>query len=671
MDIEKLDSWYSLLRALPAVASLIVVSQFLGQNFLKWTSQRVAYPLAQFHLAGILGFNLVGLIAIATGWLPLPLRNILALGLCLIALGWALRQTNILRIHCNQLWILSRRRHLLFVIPVLFTLGPALAYPSGWDELVYHLELPHRWYEAHWFTVQLDLPYSALPSLLESIFTLTYPVESLIAPRLLIWIVWLHGLCLLRSACGQVCQNANATCLTVALVGSPAALFISANCYVESLIWANTAGLLLLMVTTIQPTHAEHAYRHSAMLAVLMGGAIAIKMTSIGLLCLPIIASLLPSEKIRISKLQSTIAILLAVVFASPFYLRTWLQIGNPVAPFYAQWFTSDPAWLECSRYHHDLAVSNFGIRGLPGFLVGPGAMAFAHELYDGSLGWQWLVLLLLLVVAVLRASSLEYRRRNFVRLGIVAALLFYGLWFLTSQQVRFAIPLAMTVFLVAGIGIETYREPVQRLWRVALILLSVVSIPWINFGYYLDSWFCVLKVRTPVDYIRDGVTDSYAELSLYLHQTMPSDAKIITLFEHRLVYLPDDVEIATPYFQVKYFRTPETQTPENLMAELREKGVSHVVLTTNPLGPDVSSNRIQDQQNWFRNIDQCIANGQLRVIWKSEFHAVAELVQNSNVKPSAKRAVSQTLPKPTMRVRSCRRHRSNENRDLEIGVSA
>ncbi len=132
------------------------------------------------------------------------------------------------------------------------------------------------------------------------------------------------------------------------------------------------------------------------------------------------------------------------------------------------------------------------------------------------------------------------------------------------------------------------------------------------------------------MDYIRDGVTDSYTELALFLHESIEPDAQIISLFEHRLAYLPRRVEIGTPFFQVKYFRNAAEQTADNLMVELRAHNVDYVVLTTNPLGPDVSSNRIADQQRWFQNIDQCIANGQLNVIWKSEQHAVASVANSS-----------------------------------------
>ncbi len=509
----------------------------------------------------------------------------------------------------------------IVTVAILFTLGPALTYPSGWDELTYHMELPRRWSTASQMSVFNDLPYSALPSLLEAIFTLTYPIEWLVTPRLIVWVLWVHGMAIFYEALKQLCAPATAAVLTLAMVASPMSLMISANCYVETLIWANVAGILWLgLKESPQPAHD---WQRASLIGLLIGGAMAVKMTSVGILCLPL---LLASTRQHFNYRHAAIALLMALGMAAPFYLRTWLQTGNPVSPFYASLFTSEPRPLQCSQYHHDLASTNFGMHGIPGLVVSPFALAIANEIYDGTLGCQWLGLLFLVVIASVRALQPSRPHRSVLVLAATASCLFYALWFLTSQQVRFAIPLIMVVMLAAAIGIESYTVKARSYWRIAIVGLTLISLPWSHAGYYLDSWLCVLKVRTPVDYIRDGVSDSYAELTIEMHERLPTDAKIISLFEHRLAYMPAGVEIATPYFQTKYFADPAAETPESFLAELHTHNIQYVVLTTNPLGPDISARHIESQQQWFRNVDACLANGQLKVVWKSEFHAIASV---------------------------------------------
>src|SRR6185295_14806749 len=68
-----------------------------------------------------------------------------------------------------------------FVALALIALGSALCYPTGWDEMVYHHELPRRWLADGWPAFYADIPYSGFPSLGELLFWLAAPLERLIA----------------------------------------------------------------------------------------------------------------------------------------------------------------------------------------------------------------------------------------------------------------------------------------------------------------------------------------------------------------------------------------------------------------------------------------------------------------------------------------------------------
>lgn len=102
-----------------------------------------------------------------------------------------------------------------------------------------------------WLSIQTDLPYSALPSLSEILFWLAAPVEHLITPRLLSWVVWAIGFCLLRQTLRHLADTAITTIWLLALFLSPIVLMISANCYVESFVWMDAAALAYLLF--VQP----------------------------------------------------------------------------------------------------------------------------------------------------------------------------------------------------------------------------------------------------------------------------------------------------------------------------------------------------------------------------------------------------------------------------------
>ena len=76
----------------------------------------------------------------------------------------------------------------------LLTLGPALNYPTGWDELVYHSVLPRRWMADGWPAFYVDIPYSGFPSLVEILCWLVAPLESIVMPRLFVWVCCVFGI---------------------------------------------------------------------------------------------------------------------------------------------------------------------------------------------------------------------------------------------------------------------------------------------------------------------------------------------------------------------------------------------------------------------------------------------------------------------------------------------
>lgn len=618
MDLQKLDNWWSLGTALIAFAITLAAARGVGY--------RLCGKSSSFHLQVIVGVNCLGLLGLCLSVVNSPWPTILLASFALIISVIDVRQTYgaLFQAFRNAITRWTKTKALV-VFGILITLGPALTYPSGLDELTYHIELPRRWTNSGGLSVQSDLPYSSLPSLCEIVSWFTYPIESLITPRLINWAVWLHGICLLNELLKRVCQPKAAWALTFSICTSQVMLMISANCYVETFVWADAVALCFLLVA---PTKSVESNRsNSIALSVVVGGAIATKITSVGLLLLPVITLLTFPPTNRSAKDMAS-AVVGALVFAFPFYLRPWLLCGNPLAPYYASFFTNDPAVLATSQYHHEIAVGNFGIPGVVGALASPIAVAFANELYDGMFGFQWLAL-----IGIAAWSLHNSYKKNVIAANPAAVIAMQGfallfIWTVTSQQARFAIPAFLMGCIAAAIGFAELSESIQKRLRVLLIALSLVSLPWTHVGYYLDSWLCVLKLRTSIDYIRDGVHDSYAELSLFLHERISAEDKVVSIFEHRLAYLPGSVEIATPFFQSKYFPDPPQQSrPEQIVAEFHKHQIRYVVFTSQPPTPDISNSHIELQQQFFQGFDQCIAEGRLKFVWRSEFHAVVEVI--------------------------------------------
>lgn len=505
----------------------------------------------------------------------------------------------------------------------LLTLGPALCPPGGWDELVYHHELPRRWLVERWPAVYLDLPYSGFPSLGEILFWIVAPVESVIAPRLLNWIGWMVGLAMFYRVLRRIVRPNLAAVILLALASSSALLMISANCYVEGLQLMNVAGLLLLVGN--RRICEQFPNRTAIMLGVLAGGSVAIKLTGFAVLALPVVWLLFNRNRIKRPTLATNRFLAMyaaaALCIALPFYLRPWLATGDPFYPYYSQWFSADVARLEMSRYHHELG-SAFGIHGVIGLIFGPILLAFDRQLYDGDFGWQFLILLSLAGYA-----AFVGRKRWQGSVAFVSAALLFAFWFLTAQQARFLIPASLLVAIGAAAGVRRLYPRWHLCVALLLVAAALLSAPWRTRGHYLGSWMCVLGVISQEAYVDISTDGEYVPLVAAIRENTAADAHLMLLFEHRGFYIPRRHQIGTPFFQERGFTPPEQfADAKAILALLSRENITHVVVTTKPTGPDIPDAWLERLNPLLAALNECIRDKQVMPIWQSDRHILYEV---------------------------------------------
>jgi hypothetical protein len=493
----------------------------------------------------------------------------------------------------------------------LVTLGPALCYPAGWDELVYHSVLPQRWLADGWPAFYADIPYSGFPSLGEILFWLVAPIERVIAPRLIVWVCWLIGLVFLYRLLRRRLAANSAGVLMLAFALCETVLLISANCYVESILMLNVAAMLLVIESrAIQP-----GWRQAIILGVIAGGSAAVKLTGVAIIIVPLLWQL--GRNVldrRATAWQVSAYLLVAALVALPFYLRPWLLTGNPFYPYYAEWFTSDQARLEMSRYHQAIGAA-FGVHHPAALVIAPLLVTIESNLYDGGFGWQLLIFIGLAVLAL--RSWRSARWRPFVVGPAVACGWLYAFWFRTAQQARFAVPTVMVLVLLAAIGLHSLRGKWRRMLLAGLLVAAAVSAPWRTAGHYVGSWLAALRVISWADYVNESTDHTYPPLVRAIDEKTPADARLMLLFEHRGFYLPRPYTIATPFFQESGFTPPESfRDSTKIMEVLARERITHVVLAEQVVGPDHPPVYVERLEPFIAALRECIQQGQLRVIW-------------------------------------------------------
>ncbi|MHB8901739.1 MAG: hypothetical protein ACYC6Y_23535 [Thermoguttaceae bacterium] len=624
-----LEAFGSIPRALVATCLLLAAAAGTGTVLLSARDRPCRCRWDSWLLQVIVGLNLVGFLGILLGstrLLSAGRSTWLLAVLAILPLLHSLRgrvfaaadpRPPIRRPTTRSELVLAA----LAVAAALLSLAPALCPPSGWDELVYHEVLPRRWLAAGHPAFYLDLPYSGFPSMGEILFWLAAPIEDVIAPRLLSWTCWMLALLCLYRLLRSFLRPAPAAILTMLFPLSETGLLVAENCYVETILMMNVAAMLLAGIS-LRREGIAGSWRLLVILGVLAGGSAAVKLTGVAAVLVPCLWFGHAAWRRRADRpavLRSlAFCLLTALIVAFPFYLRPWLATGNPFYPYFAPWFTSDPAVLEMSRHHHLIGGATFGLRGFSSLLTAPWLLAFSSEVFDGRFGWQ---LLGLLVLAALAVASLRRRRFRLAALWPAAvAAWFYLFWFFTAQQARFALPAVLALAVLAAAGLHGLRGRRRQLVLAAMVVASLASVPWPRAGYYWYSLLAATGGVTRADYVHNMTDRAYLPLVQAIEARTPRNARILLLFEHRQFYIPRNCVIGTPLFQQGPFTPPDRYaSPAQIVDVLRREQITHVVLPSVTLGPDQTDDWLQRQRPFLAAIDACALHGPLQPLWKSD----------------------------------------------------
>lgn len=453
--------------------------------------------------------------------------------------------------------------------------------PQAWDECVYQLAVPMRWMRAGALPVMADLPYSGFPSLPQLLYVPLLHAGGTLAVKLFYGACQaglLAGLLLLTKGIPAVGR----VLLVLSFMSAPIVMAGYRDVYAEVFIALNlAAGFLLLR----QRKDKIGSYLLCGLFA---GGMAAVKLT--GFLpgfCLLAAAFLhLPATE---RKRYCLTAFATAGVFALFFYLRPWLQTGNPCYPYLCRYIT--PEYTAMSEYHHALGRERFGYENLlKGFFCSFRDLSLPgrEKLFDGSYGITFLLAGIVFLVYFLLLLRKKKYRTAFIL--YVFPCLFYFVWYLTSPQARFLLPL---ILLIAPLFCHVLRFATLRQRNVLyLLLIAGIAINLYSSKKILRS--CVLNWKqlavgtqqSELDLLYGRTGDDHLPACEWLKAVAPK-GKILLLFEERTLYLPQGTEIGTPLFQGKYFQTLDFR-PEAVLEELRRNNIRTVYLRLPVNNPDL-----------------------------------------------------------------------------------
>jgi hypothetical protein len=297
-------------------------------------------------------------------------------------------------------------------------------------------------------------------------------------------------------------------------------------------------------------------------------------------------------------------SILLALVVASPWYIRTWKATGSPVFPFYMSiWKGNAPGWdVERSNFFQTMNSSYGGEnKSVVDYLVAPWNLSVTAqpelgEHFDGVLGIAFLTGLPILIWALWKLEMpIE------VKIGTAVAGIMFLFWLFSSQQLRYLLPIVPVLAIGIVTSTERFFDRESSGIRLSLTVAAASAIL-VSFAWFLQP--------APLRVVLGGETrDAYLTRNLdyysyyqYLNTQTPADAKVWLINMRRDTYNLDRPAVSDYLIEDWTLRKMvwNVSNAQELKANAASLGVQYI-LTRHDVLLDYKQSALVDEDHYSR----------------------------------------------------------------------
>jgi hypothetical protein len=447
----------------------------------------------------------------------------------------------------------SRESTLLLAVPVLLGFIEAITPVSSPDELVYKLAVPHAYLlEGR----MLELPLNSHSYLVMALDLASLPALLLgggIAAKLVHFALFLCTLAVMRRLAARFVARPGL--VVAAIAWTPALLVIAGWAWHEWIV----IGLLLLAFDRLERWLEEAASVDLIAAAAAAGGAISVKYTA-----LPAVVTLAAIAFIRTpaARRRSLIgAAGIAVTIGAGFYLRNLIWTGSPIAPLLLP--------------NAPQLVNFRGGGAIAGWLdLFRGAYLFDRRYIDEALG---LTMPLAALAGFLALRSADRKLRDLAWLGAAQLPLLISLAPVPRNLTAALAPLAIAGGVVLSDWLAHARTRVALLFATALALAAQLGIALVVLRSFELLPYLTGNENASAYIAR---TRRFAAVYDWVDRTTPPESRILLLGENRTYYLNRPAiaggNLDGPRIAAWLSRF---STPPQLEAELRRRGITHILL--------------------------------------------------------------------------------------------
>lgn len=538
---------------------------------------------------------------------------------------------------------------LFFGAEVILNLTP----PISRDALIHHLAVPKLWlthggyYEIPW------ADYAYYPMTINLLYLFCLYLKNDLAPKFIHLAFGMGTGLLIYFYLKQKLGRHWGLLGMVIFITTPIVVWLSTSAYIDlGMTFFTTAGVLAY----IKWRDSEYStFKWLLISSICMGVAVGSKYNAL-------IAWFILSMLIMLSYVRDTHKQLAALKYgiffsgiaafvASPWYLKNYLETGNPFYPLFAGFFQSLHHQPVQKILHHQLAqrtgeISFFKMRHVmygESFwetLLIPIRMFFqgkdtSYQYFQGALNPIFILFSPFILL------NKRYAKDKF-SFAIFSIFFIITAYFLTAKQVRYILPVLPFLSILAVMGIKDLVDKMEAKmhyssWRLrrnlrsisgVLIFAGVAILLLINLFYLKNR----IDIVNPYPYVSGRETrDVFLEHHLlhykavkFINKNLPDDAIVFTIFlGRRGYYLNRNYKNEKSFGMNTLNHMINSSTNEKKFVEyVRSTNVTHILMRTDLVNNYLRDNFSQKESRRFIKLTKKY----WKKIYKDKFYAVWDI---------------------------------------------
>ena len=571
--------WLAYARAIFATVILALAALGLGSPIARILPEKLS-AWSKAICCWIAGFGILGVALLVVGqwsFSRITIGVVLALGIgaaavTLIRGEWAALKFP-LRITRAQIIPAA-----IIAAVLLITAAGGLSEPAGdwgYDGVAYHLLGPKVWLRNGIIRPVADNTNTAYPAVAETCFAALMAIGGDRAPGFSAVFTFALLLLIAGSLARRCGLDGTGGYWVAALVAAMPAVYDGAHSGFIDAIYA--AFILAAARIAFDADTRSHFFA----VGLFCGLAMAAKYTGLVAGPLLLFVAVWPRESVgaiaRGEILRRVgLAAIVALVVASPFYLRNWLVLGSPIYPppasftkfLHIKYLSADALR---SFYGYSLRRGQGHGRNCLALLLLPFNLTYHTADFNGGAGIG-LTALALAPLGAIAAWRDPFARRLAILSGVLALT-----WFATIQESRYLIHVYAIGAIFAVLGWRYIKSVAGRRGAVLAAIVICISVPYglrsIALARRMDT-FSVFSERYAAER-RDALMPFWKSFEFINHD--PSVTKLLILDPSVPPYYSEK-HYLKPFGQWGEVVLPEARTPADVLAELSQLGVSHVL---------------------------------------------------------------------------------------------